>query len=92
MTPDKVPGRFDAAHILQHTAYVTGGTSGSPIFDLNGAAIGINAGGLATKQEVTLGSGGGYGGGGSKVQLTMPAPGYNYGMRIDLLDDIFGQL
>jgi S1-C subfamily serine protease len=91
MTPEKVPGRFDDAHVLQHTAYVTGGTSGSPIFDVTGTVIGINAGALATRQEVTLGANP-KGQGGNKVQMTMPAPGYNYGMRIDLLDDIQGQV
>jgi hypothetical protein len=91
MTPEKVPGRFDDAHVLQHTAYVTGGTSGSPIFDVTGTVIGINAGALSTRQEVTLGASP-RGGGGSKVQMTMPAPGYNYGMRIDLVSDIIGQV
>jgi V8-like Glu-specific endopeptidase len=87
MTPAQNPGSFDAAHVLQHTAYVTGGTSGSPMFDTGGTVIGINAGGLKTKQDVFLG--------GDKtrpVSMVFAAPGYNFGMRIDLLDDIFGQI
>jgi V8-like Glu-specific endopeptidase len=87
MTPAQNPGSFDAAHVLQHTAYVTGGTSGSPIFDTAGTVIGINAGGLKTKQDVFLG--------GDKtrpVSMVFAAPGYNFGMRIDLLDDILGQI
>ncbi|HEY3354325.1 MAG TPA: trypsin-like peptidase domain-containing protein [Polyangia bacterium] len=92
MTPEKMPGRFDDAHVLQHTAYVTGGTSGSPIFDVAGTVIGINAGALATRTEVTLGASPRTGEGGNKVQMTMPAPGYNYGMRIDLLGDIINSI
>jgi len=87
MTPAQNPGAYEAAHVLQHTAYVTGGTSGSPIFDTSGTVIGINAGGLKTKQDVFLG--------GDKtrpVSMVFAAPGYNFGMRIDLLNDIMGQL
>jgi V8-like Glu-specific endopeptidase len=87
MTPAQNPGNFEAAHVLQHTAYVTGGTSGSPIFDTGGTVIGINAGGLKTKQDVFLG--------GDKtrpVSMVFAAPGYNFGMRIDLLNDILGQM
>jgi V8-like Glu-specific endopeptidase len=87
MTPAQNPGGFGDAHVLQHTAYVTGGTSGSPIFDGGGTVIGINAGGLKTKQDVFLG--------GDKtrpVSMVFAAPGYNFGMRIDLLEDIMGKI
>jgi V8-like Glu-specific endopeptidase len=87
MTPAQNPGGFGDAHVLQHTAYVTGGTSGSPIFDTGGTVIGINAGGLKTKQDVFLG--------GDKtrpVSMVFAAPGYNFGMRIDLLEDIVGKI
>jgi V8-like Glu-specific endopeptidase len=87
MTPAQNPGSFEAAHVLQHTAYVTGGTSGSPIFDVGGTVIGINAGGLKTKQDVFLG-----GDKSRPVSMVFAAPGYNFGMRIDLLNDILGRM
>ncbi|HEY3355249.1 MAG TPA: trypsin-like peptidase domain-containing protein, partial [Polyangia bacterium] len=82
MTPDKLPGKFEDARVLQHTAYVSGGTSGSPIFDANGTVIAVNAGGFRTTQQVTITAANGQT---LPVNINMAAPGYNYGMRIDLL-------
>jgi V8-like Glu-specific endopeptidase len=45
---------FDDSWLIQHEGQTTPGTSGSPIFNMNGKVIGINAGGLleANKQSV----------------------------------------
>jgi len=51
---------------LQHSAYASEGTSGSPVFNKAGHVIGINAGGYAHEGRV----------------LT----GYNFAMRIDLIN------
>jgi pSer/pThr/pTyr-binding forkhead associated (FHA) protein/V8-like Glu-specific endopeptidase len=85
MTPEKTPGKFEDARILQHTAYVSGGTSGSPIFDANGTVIAVNAGGFRTTQQVVISS---PTGGAVPVTINMAAPGYNFGMRVDLLQEL----
>ncbi|MCK9522926.1 MAG: FHA domain-containing protein [Proteobacteria bacterium] len=51
--------------LLQHSAFVSQGTSGSPMFNAAGSVIGINAGGYTESGQIL--------------------PGYNVGMRIDLL-------
>jgi S1-C subfamily serine protease len=86
MTFEKTPGRFEDTRLLQHTAYISQGTSGSPIFDANGKVIGVNAGGFTTRQPVGIGS--------PRtaqvipVLITLAAPGYNFAMRIDLVTDL----
>jgi S1-C subfamily serine protease len=42
-----VPGAADANVLIQHSAFISGGTSGSPIFDGQGYVVGVNAGGYA---------------------------------------------
>jgi S1-C subfamily serine protease len=64
-------GSFEANTLLQHSAYCTAGTSGSPMFDTSGRVIGINAGGY--------------------VEDGQALAGYNFGMRIDLLDPLLRQ-
>jgi S1-C subfamily serine protease len=72
--------------LLQHSAFTTAGTSGSPIFDAEGHVVGVNTGGYLDAPRRT-----GHGG----VQMP-PAPavvprplqGYNFGMRIDLLQEL----
>jgi hypothetical protein len=86
MTPQCTAGKFEQAWILQHTAFVTGGTSGSPVFDSQGTVIGINSGGFTTKQKVSLA---GSDGRVTPLVLTSAAAGYAYGMRIDLLREVF---
>ncbi len=58
--------------LLQHSAFSASGTSGSPLFNLSGRVIGINAGGYLENGK----------------KLT----GYNFGMRIDLLDALLRSL
>lgn len=62
---DQRLGDFNHNTLLQHSAYCTGGTSGSPMFNSQGHVIGINAGGY--------------------VEDGQALPGYNFGMRIDLV-------
>jgi hypothetical protein len=61
-------GSFEQNTLLQHSAYCTSGTSGSPIFDTSGHVVGINAGGYLENGQALA--------------------GYNFGMRIDLLDTL----
>ncbi len=62
-------GTFDRNKLLQHSAFTTGGTSGSPLFDANGFVIGVNAGGYVERGEILR--------------------GYSFGMRIDLVNDLY---
>jgi S1-C subfamily serine protease len=44
-TLDGRPGTPADQQLLQHSAFTSAGTSGSPLFDAEGRVIGINAGG-----------------------------------------------
>lgn len=65
------PGAAADAVLVQHSAFTTGGTSGSPVFDAAGTVIAINAGGLRDRESVDSGA-----------TLT----GYNVAIRIDALE------
>ncbi|MDD5306973.1 MAG: trypsin-like peptidase domain-containing protein [Deltaproteobacteria bacterium] len=71
-TFDQRLGNFGENTLLQHSAFSTGGTSGSPMFNSAGRVIGINAGGYLEGAEVLH--------------------GYNFGMRIDLIEPLFAML
>jgi S1-C subfamily serine protease len=71
-TFDQRVGDFGRNTLLQHSAFSTGGTSGSPMFNSAGHVIGINAGGYVEGEEVLH--------------------GYNFGMRIDLIETLLPSL
>jgi S1-C subfamily serine protease len=71
-TFDQRLGDFGTNTLLQHSAYCTGGTSGSPMFNAAGHVIGVNAGGY--------------------VENGQALAGYNFGMRVDLVNVLFAQL
>jgi hypothetical protein len=54
-TFDQELGDFGHNTLLQHSAYSTGGTSGSPMFNSAGHVIGVNAGGYVEAGEVLHG-------------------------------------
>lgn len=68
------------SHLIQHSAFTSAGTSGSPIFDQSGVVVAINAGTFrsAQNQEVV-------GPLGPQSQTVVTESGYKYGVRIDLL-------
>jgi S1-C subfamily serine protease len=65
---DQRLGDFGNNTLLQHSAFSSQGTSGSPIFNSDGRVVGINAGGYTENGEAL--------------------PGYNFAMRIDLVDSL----
>ncbi|MCP4677834.1 MAG: FHA domain-containing protein [Deltaproteobacteria bacterium] len=67
-TFDQKLGNFGQNTLLQHSAFSTGGTSGSPIFNTSGRVVGINAGGYTEDGK--------------------PLSGYNFAMRIDLINTL----
>jgi S1-C subfamily serine protease len=48
-------GPFEKNILLQHSAVISEGTSGSPMFNLNGNVVGINAGGYAAEGKMMSG-------------------------------------
>lgn len=48
-------GPFNKNTLLQHSAVISEGTSGSPMFDLDGLVVGINAGGYASNGQMLAG-------------------------------------
>jgi hypothetical protein len=52
---DQKLGDFGRNTLLQHSAFSSGGTSGSPIFDSAGYVIGINAGGYVENGQALAG-------------------------------------
>ncbi len=54
--------------LIQHSAFTSSGTSGSPLFDSYGRVIGINTGGYTENGQALS--------------------GYNFGMRIDLINSL----
>jgi len=71
-TFDQRFGNLGDNTLLQHSAFCSAGTSGSPIFNSAGHVVGINAGGYAEDGQ----------------KLT----GYNFAMRIDLINTLFSRL
>ncbi len=61
-------GNFGQNTLLQHSAFSSGGTSGSPIFNTSGRVVGINAGGYTEDGKALS--------------------GYNFAMRIDLINTL----
>ncbi|MSP60491.1 MAG: FHA domain-containing protein [Myxococcales bacterium] len=83
---DGEAGAFADSVLIQHSAFTAGGTSGSPIFDGAGRIVAVNAGGyvedgeLKTK-DLRSGKPG-------ALVVAQPLHGYNFGMRIDLVESL----
>ncbi len=72
--------------LIQHSAFTAGGTSGSPIFDEAGRVIGVNAGGYV--EDAALAVRDPRSGKPQALLVTQPLHGYNFGMRIDLVEGL----
>jgi S1-C subfamily serine protease len=70
-------GAVAETRLIQHSAFTSGGTSGSPIFDVEGRVVAVNTGGYV---EANRGEG---------EAATRPLPGYNFAMRVDLVEELF---
>jgi hypothetical protein len=79
-------GTFDDNRLVQHSAYTTGGTSGSPVFDTDGTVIAISAGHYTSfnvgpmhdmEQDQTR-----------MVGTVQELMGYSFAIRIDTLHEV----
>ena len=76
-----------SAQLIQHSAFTSPGTSGSPIFDRNGQVIAVNAGTFRTAQQQQV-----VGPLGPEAQTVLTESGYKYGVRADLLASLLAGL
>ncbi len=70
-TLDGRAGDIKELRLIQHSAFTSGGTSGSPIFDAAGHVVAVNTGGYVDKARALS--------------------GYNFGMRIDLAQELLSE-
>jgi pSer/pThr/pTyr-binding forkhead associated (FHA) protein/V8-like Glu-specific endopeptidase len=79
-------GSFEENLLIQHSAFTSGGTSGSPIFGQNGKVIAVNAGGYVEPGSMQVmdpmtGKAG-------QLIVGKQLAGYNFGIRIDVLQGL----
>lgn len=82
-------GTFDQNRLIQHSAFTSGGTSGSPIFNAQGQVIAVNAGGYV--ESGTLRVMDPLTGRAKQLRVAKTLAGYNFGIRIDVLQDFLRQ-
>ena len=70
-TIDGRAGDVKELKLIQHSAFTSGGTSGSPIFNAAGHVVAVNTGGYVDKARALA--------------------GYNFGMRIDLAQELLSE-
>ena len=75
------------AQLIQHSAFTSPGTSGSPIFDRDGQVIAVNAGTFRSAQQQQV-----MGPLGPEAQTVVTESGYKYGVRADLLASLLAGL
>jgi S1-C subfamily serine protease len=79
-------GDFGENLLVQHSAFTSGGTSGSPVFDASGAVIAVNAGGyVGQQQQIEVDPATNQM---KVVDVGQSLAGYNYGIRIDALGSL----
>ncbi|MCK5798877.1 MAG: trypsin-like peptidase domain-containing protein, partial [Deltaproteobacteria bacterium] len=76
-------GSFKENKLIQHSAFTSGGTSGSPIFDASGKVIAVNAGGYV--ESGTLRVMDPSSGRSRALRVAKQLSGYNFGIRVDVL-------
>jgi pSer/pThr/pTyr-binding forkhead associated (FHA) protein/V8-like Glu-specific endopeptidase len=83
-------GVFEENKLIQHSAFTSGGTSGSPVFGQSGKVIAVNTGGYVEPgsmqvMDPTTGRAG-------NLVVAKQLAGYNFGIRIDVVRGLLDQL
>jgi hypothetical protein len=83
-------GEFKENLLIQHSAFTSGGTSGSPIFNQDGKVIAVNTGGYVEPGSLQVldprtGRAG-------SLMVAKQLAGYNFGIRIDALAGLLADL
>jgi len=84
---DGTAADFARAQLIQHSAFTSPGTSGSPIFNRDGVVVAINAGTFTSAQTQQV-----VGPTGPHSQTVVTDTGYKYGVRADLLASLIAGL
>jgi pSer/pThr/pTyr-binding forkhead associated (FHA) protein/V8-like Glu-specific endopeptidase len=83
-------GTFADSFLIQHSAFTSGGTSGSPIFNTAGKVIAINAGGYVEPGSMQVMDP--RTGRAERLVVSKQLAGYNFGIRIDVLQSLLADL
>jgi V8-like Glu-specific endopeptidase len=78
-------GDAKQSKLIQHSAFTSGGTSGSPIFNALGHVVAVNTGGYA---EASVSDSPGKP---TQQVVSRSLPGYNFGMRVDLVEELLSE-
>jgi S1-C subfamily serine protease len=78
-TIDGHTGDAKEMKLIQHSAFTSGGTSGSPIFNGSGHVVAVNTGGYSESSPA---------GQATEQVVSRALPGYNFGMRVDLVEEL----
>jgi hypothetical protein len=78
-----------ANKLIQHSAFTSGGTSGSPIFNTAGNVVAINAGGYVEPGSLQVMSPDT--GKKKEMRVAQKLAGYNFGIRIDVLGELMAR-
>jgi S1-C subfamily serine protease len=83
-------GKFEENLLIQHSAFTSGGTSGSPIFNAQGRVVAVNTGGYVEPGSLqVLDPNTGRAG---NLVVAKQLAGYNFGVRIDTLEGLLADL
>lgn len=83
-------GPFEESKLIQHSAFTSGGTSGSPVFTQDNKVIAVNTGGYVEPGSMQVmdpltGRAG-------NLVVAKQLAGYNFGIRIDVLRGLLDQV
>lgn len=87
---DGSSGQVASTYLVQHSAYATKGTSGSPVFNTNGKVIAINTGYYTEIDNETIIDP--VTGISRNFLITQRLNNYSFGIRIDLLNQIINTI
>ena len=86
-TLDGRAGDVGRMRLIQHSAFTSGGTSGSPIFNSAGHVVAVNTGGYLDEPGAGAAPGRSHG----QNDQSRALAGYNFGMRIDLAQELLSE-